>query len=422
MFDMRLPLVLTLATSCLAAAESAAPRLRLDAEQAVALALERNGDVFAAGHNAVAANQRARALLAIAYPRLTVFASGELADGTRNPLRQPGEDRTRYGASGEASQLLWAGGLVGAALRGAASTRDLGAADLRLVRRDLASATRDVVSGVHYLRDLIANANARIVQRESERDDAAGRVAAGAAAASDRRQSDLVLATARDELMRAESRLASQLLVLAELIAEPGAALDVTGALQRPAQLAERLAAAQGNIARGPELAAFDARRRGQLADADSQRARRWPMFSAFAGGGYDGAQVDDLDDGWQAGLRLEWSIYDGGERLALNRAANQSVQALAAQAEVTRLARQRAAADLRQRAASLDGRITLQREVIALAEADYADVRGQYQFGTVTRTRVNEANLAVFEARFVYASLVYEENLIDHAAGRLSD
>ncbi len=419
---MRLPFLLALAAARLLAAEPAAPALRLDAEQAVALALERNGDVIAAGHNAEAANQRARALLAIAYPRLTAFASGELADGTRNPQRRPGEDRTRYGASGEASQLLWAGGLVGAALRGAASTRDLGEAERALVRRDLASAVRDAVSGVHYLRDLIANASARIAQRESERDDAAGRVAAGAAAESDRRQGDLVLATAQDERLQAESRLASQLLALAELIAEPSATLDIVGSLERPAQLAERLAAAEANTARGPESAAFDARRRGQVADADSQRARRWPTFSAFAGGGYDGAQVDDLDDGWQAGLRLEWAIYDGGERLALTRAANQSVQALSVQAEVIRLARQRAAADLRQRAASLDRRIALQREVIALAEADYADVRGQYQLGTVTRTRVNEANLAVFEARFAHTSLVYEENLVEHAARRLGD
>ena len=419
---MRLPLVLAFVSACLAAAEPAPLPLRLDAEQAVALALERNGDVLAAGHNAAAANERARALLAIAYPRLTAYASGELADGTRNPSRQPGEDRTRYGTSAEASQLLWAGGLVGAARRGAAATRDLGEADRQLIRRDLASATRDAVSAVHYLRELIAIASARIVQRESERDDAAGRVAAGAAAASDRRQGDLLVATAQDERLQAESRLASQLLALAELIAEPSAAVEVLGTLERPAQLAERLIAAEAGIKGGPELAALDARRRGEAADADSQRARRWPTFSAYAGGGYDGAQVDALDEGWQAGLRLEWSLYDGGERQARTRAAGQAMQALSAQAEVARLARQRAAADLRQRATSLDRRIALQREVIALAEADYADVRGQYQLGTVTRTRVNEANLAVFEARFAHATLVYAENLVEHAARRLGD
>jgi len=96
-------------------------------------------------------------------------------------------------------------------------------------------------------------------------------------------------------------------------------------------------------------------------------------------------------------------------------------MQAYAAQAAALRSERDRAVADLRQRAAMIDRRLALQARVVELAEADYADARAQYQLGTVTRTRVNEANLAVFEARFALASLVYEENLLDHAARRLA-
>lgn len=420
---MRPMIVLAFAAAFAAAAAAAEPGpapLRLDGERVVALALERNGDVLAAGHAAAAANERARALLAVAYPRLTALASGELADGTRNPLRLPGDERTRYGGSLEASQLLWAGGLVGAARRGAAAQRDLGEAERALVVRDLEAAARDAVSGVRYLRELVAIAAARIVQRESERDDAAGRVAAGAAAESDRRQGDLAVATALDARLQAETRLASQRLALGELIAEP-VEVDVEGDLERPRDLAAHLAAGEANLAGGPELAAFAARARAETADADARRAGRWPALSAFAGGGYDGVEVDELEDGWQAGLRLEWSLYDGGERQALARAAGRTVQALAAQAAAARSERARAFADLRQRAASLDRRIALQREVVGMAEADYADARSQYQFGTVTRTRVNEANLAVFEARFALASLVYEENLLEHAARRLA-
>jgi outer membrane protein len=386
------------------------------------LALSRNGNSLAAEQNAAATIERARAATAFALPQLTGNASAGVADGTFNPARQPGEDLNRYGVSGQASQLLFGFGVVSAARKGAQAQRDAGRAQRDLVRRDLAFTTRSTVTGVLFARELVGIADARIAQRKSERDDAAARFRAGLAAESERRQGDIAVANAEDGKLQASAGLESQTLALAELVVEPRDAITVTGTLTRPADLLQLVAKGESNIDHGAELAALDAQRRSEEALLAGEKSRRWPTFSAFANGGYSGRETDDLNDGWEAGLRMDWSLYDGGERYALARAATHSAQALSAESEATRLARVREAADLRQRAESLAKRIDLQQQVVELAGKNYEDIRAQYNAGTVTQTRVNEANLVVFEARFTYANLVYQESLLAHEARRLAE
>lgn len=418
---MRLVLTLTLTLTALNAVEPAAPR-QLDAEQAVKLALSRNGNALAAERSAASANERARATTAYARPQLDGTTSARVAEGIYSPFRRPGDDRTLYAFSGQASQLLFDFGGVRAARLTADAQRDAGRAERDLVHRDLAYTTRNTVTGVLFARKLVEIAEARIAQRTSERDDAAARFRAGLAAESEKRQGDIAVANAEDGKFQAEAGLESRILALAELVVEPRPAIAVTGVLVRPAELLSWLAKSEANIDHGAELAAFAAERRTQQAQLASQEAARWPTISAFAGGGYRGAETNDLDDGWEAGLRLDWSLYDGGERYALARAARLDVQAVSAQSEATRLARQREAADLRQRAESLARRIDLQQQVVELAEKNYQDIRAQYNAGTVTQTRVNEANLVVFEARFAHANLVYQEALLAHDARRLAE
>lgn len=421
---MRLPLVLTLATfATLGAAEVAAPQpLALDSDKAVELALSRNGNALAAEQSAAAIIERARAATAFARPQIDGSATASLADGTFNQSRRPGDDLNRYGLSGQASQLLFGFGVVQAARKGADAQRDIGRAQRDLVRRDVAFAARGTVTSVLFARELVGIAEARIAQRKSERDDAAARFRAGLAAESERRQGDIAVANAEDGKLQAETGLESQTLALAELVVEPRAAVTVAGTLARPADLLQWVAKGESNVDRGAELASLDAQRRSQEAELAGQKSRRWPTFSAFAAGGYTGRETDDLDDGWEAGLSMDWSLYDGGERYALARAASHSVQAVSAQSEATRLARARDAADLRQRAESLARRIDLQQQVVELATKNYDDIRAQYNAGTVTQTRVNEANLVVFEARFAYANLVYQESLLAHEARRLAE
>jgi outer membrane protein TolC len=278
------------------------------------------------------------------------------------------------------------------------------------------------VAGVLFARELVAISAARIAQRQSERDDAAARFRAGLAAESERRQGDIAVATAEDGKLQAEAQLESQLLVLAELVAEPRDAITVPGALARPTDLLQWIEKSGANVDHGAELASLDAQRRGQEAELANEKSRRWPTFSAFAGGGYSGSKTDDMDDGWEAGLRMDWSLYDGGSRYALARAASHTIRAVTAESEATRLARAREAADLRQRGNSLIKRIELQQQVVELAKKNYEDIRAQYNAGTVTQTRVNEANLVVFEALFAYANLVYQENILAHEARRLAE
>lgn len=421
---MRLPLVLTLAAvAAVGAVEAPAPApAGLDAEQAVALALSRNSSLVATERSAAATIERARALTAFALPQIGGRASASLADGTANPSRLPGEDHERYALSGEVSQLIYGFGAVSAARKNADAQRDAGRAEQDLVRRDIAFATRQAVAAVHFAREVVGIAEARIAQRLSERDDAAARLRAGLATESEVRQGDIGVANARDVKLDAESGLETRLLGLAELLAQPRDSVAVAGTLARPNDLLQWIAKAEGNVEQGPELAAIDAQRRTREAELDAQRARRWPTLSAFAGGSYTGRETDDLDDGWEAGLRLDWSLYDGGERYALARAARQEVQAADARSEATRLARLRDAADLRQRGESLAKRIALQQQVVDMAQENYQDIRAQYNVGTVTQTRVNEANLVVFEARFSLASLIYQEVLLAHEARRLAE
>ena len=419
---MRLSIALILIiTPSLNAADIPAPTA-LDAEQAVALALSQNNTVISAERRAAASVYRARATTAFALPQLSGQASATRADGTYNAGRRPDEDMTRFALSGEASQLLYSFGAISAARKSAAAQRDAGQTERNLVKMDVAYSVRTAVADVLLARKVLAIVEARVAQRTSERNDAAGRVRAGLAAESELRQGDIGVANAEDDRLLALSDLESRSLFLAEQLSRPHGSIAVAGELARPANLPQWIAKGEAHVNQGTELAALSAQRRSEEADLATQKAARWPTLSAFAGGGHVGRKHDDLDDGWEAGLRVDWSLYDGGKRYALARAAKQSVQAVTAQAEATRLARLREAADLRQRGESLARRIDLQERVILLATKNYEDIRAQYNAGTVTQTRLNETNLVVFEALLAAANLVYAELQLVHAAQRLAE
>lgn len=408
---MHLRLALVFLSLALAAAE---PVPITNAEDAARLAVERNALMRARGNEVAAANWRAREALAFVAPQIDAAGTAGIAEGTRNNAFEAGLGRrSRYAAEGTITQYLFGFGRALAAKRGGRSLIDLAQADSAATRRDLAFRARVGYADVLFARALVAIAEARLEQRRSEREDVSARKDQGVADGLDLTDAELRMVNVAEQLELVRSNELIALEALAEVLDLPSSMLRVEGDLERVADLADLVGRAPAAVANGADLARLDAIARRSDAEVTGSEAQRLPLVSAFAGGDLTGDHPEDLDDGWSAGLRLDWTVFDGGGDRAGAYAAREEAQAIRHQAEAVIRNRAATAAILLQRSGELDRRIAAKREAQVLAETLYREVRERYNAGTEPLLRVNEANLAATEAAFSVADLIHEEVLL---------
>jgi len=390
-------------------------------EEAAQLAIERSGLMRASTSQLAAVRHRADAILGFARPQVDVGADGGVAGGTRNQNYENDTGRiTRFGADGSVTQYLFGFGRVVAARRNANAAIAGAEADSAAVRRDLAYRARIAVADVLLARELTAIATRRVEQRGEERTDAETRREVGIADGLDVADIEIRVAEAEAQLELARAAEVLALEALADVIDVPVASLTVTGSLARPLDLAELLTTVRDGIGGGSDLARLAALRQQADALARGERADRLPIVYAFAGGDLRGDRVDDLDDGWSAGLRLDWRLVDGGVRNANANAADAEARALLHQTRAVLRQRQAAAASLSERIDDLNRRIAIRERIQTLSRTLYDEIRSRYEAGTETLLRVNEANLTVFEAAYSVADLTHQEMILAAEARRL--
>jgi outer membrane protein TolC len=392
-------------------------------EDAVQLLIERNQRIEASITDLSAARFRAQSLTAFLRPQVDVSANGGVAGGTRNQAYENNlGEITRYGADGSITQYLFGFGRGMAARNSSAAAIDAVQASVNLTRRDLSYQARVAVANVYLARQLVDIAQRRVEQRRSERDDADHRLQAGVLDGLDLADSQIRVANAEEQLALAKTTEQLALENLATLVNAPITAITVEGALARPGDLNDTVSAALRAVDSGSELARLDAQRRQAAAVARANRADRLPVIAAFAGGDLTGDEVGDLNDGWSAGLRLDWKVYDGGAQGAQAKAAEADAQSAMLTSEAVRRERAANAASIAQRAADLSNRIALKERVLELSRTLYQEIRARYQAGTETLIRVNEANLTVFEAAYAIADLTHQEMVLAAEAQRLAE
>lgn len=425
-------LVCVLGLGAAAGGQETAPVRRLTLEECVRLGLERAIPVRNAQRDEAVARARIGQVRAQILPDLKATGEylhyGDLQSFDTGQGVVPLGRQDNYSAAAEVRQLLYDGGSVRAAMKAARTyrekaeqeTRQAEAARVRDIKlafyRVLLAAQNVAVeeASAEQLRGLVAQAEARFARETaSEFDLLSARVRLA------NQQPDLIAARRDAQVARASLR---NLLMLEEKD------FEVEGSLAfRPVEVNLEAALEAGRRNR-PELQSqlkqvvlneVDIRyeRGGYLPEVSARAAYRGQNPESFI------SAEDDWSWRWDAGLVLEWSLFDGA--LRRHRVIEKSLELSKSKDRLVELER---AVELEIEQAWLDlvhaaEAVAASRENISLAAKGLDIARTRHAAGLSTYLEFADANLALSTARLNHARALcahlQAEAVLDYACGR---
>lgn len=201
----------------------------------------------------------------------------------------------------------------------AAKARVAGAAaDVRAASADVRLNVDTAFFTLAAARELEAVAEKNVARTEAHRRIAADRHDLGAVPQADVLRLDAELATARLQLITAQSRVriaAGQLNTAMGRPAETPIAIAPDATPSPPPTADELEVATKHALAQRPELAAGESRAEAARAALDGARAARAPKLRADAAYGWRDTEVWPHTTEWQAGLSVDFPLFDGGSR-----------------------------------------------------------------------------------------------------------
>jgi outer membrane protein TolC len=295
-------------------------------------------------------------------------------------------------------------------------------ADHRATRDEIAFRTTEAYLRLLEAADLSAIAEQAIRDIEEQARTAHALVEAGTLIEADYLRTQVALAQARQDLLRAQAQLGSTRAQLASIIGLPTgaelepAAIDRQALPRLPAAPDEALAGLEQNR---PELAA--ARSRAEAAELAHKAAlgQLLPTVTAIAAyQHFTGSSFQPTDAAYVGG-QLNWAFWEWGAQWKSIRAA----EARAQQGELDAARRRRDVAlettqrflDARAAAASIEVASTARTQ----AQEAYRVARALYENGSATTTDVLDAELALERARVNDARAVYAYLIAYHAFAR---
>lgn len=410
----RIFLALLLAVSAEAFAADEPDVLDLSLEDCIRIGLDRSIRMANARRDEQIAGARIRQVRAQALPELKARGSYtrldevESFDMGQGPIEMGKLDN--YAVSAEASQLLYSGGSVRAALKAAELYRDNSRLGTRRSEQEL---VRDIEIGFYGI--LLSEANVEVQRASVEQ----LRALVEQAEAKYRNET-----ASEFELLSVRVRLANQepVLILAQRNLEVA-----REAFRNLLHLEEHDFRLRGELSYEPvgieyeQWRAEGLKRRPELIqqekliglwkqDVRVEKGKYLPTVRARAA--YKGANPPAFFSGesgwdwsWDAGLTLEWDILDGG--LRHGRLLEKSLELEKARDNLLDLER---AVELQIRAAYLDLKhaaeaVAATTDNVQLAEKSMGIARTRYEVGLATYLEYTDANLALSDARLLWFS-----------------
>lgn len=333
------------------------------------------------------------------YTRLDEVTAFEF-DGDRYEMGR--EDN--YAAGVEASQLLYSGGSVGAALKAAGLYREVAQAQVRRVENELVRDIRVAFHGILLADEQVRVQEASLAQLEDLLAQAEARYRQQTAAEFDVLTARVRVANERPALIQARKQAELARVAFRNLVQFDAEAFELEGELAfEPVDRALDEWRELG-LERRPEMVELRNVLGMWEADIRAEQGGGLPQVRAFAGYRGEnpptGTANDEWDWGWNAGVAVEWDIFDGA--LRRNRVAEKRLELAKARETLADAERQIALEiqshylDLRQAAET----VAAGAETVELAEKSLQIARARYENGLATYLDYTDANLALSTAR----------------------
>ncbi|MCC6416345.1 MAG: TolC family protein [Opitutaceae bacterium] len=229
-----------------------------------------------------------------------------------------------WGVAVQATQVLYAGGGVTAATRGAALAKQAAELELQGVINEQLLAVRTLFYGVLLAQEQVTVQGENIKLLEGQLNDARNRYEAGSISNFEVLRAQVALANGQPDLITARNNYRLAIEELRQVLGFSNTAADQATRLPSfvgdlavnghdTMELRDAIAAARANRPELQRLVKLEAAGEEQVI---TSRASARPQVSAF--GRYDwarggpGSGWSDKLDGWTLGLQAQWDVFDG--------------------------------------------------------------------------------------------------------------
>jgi outer membrane protein len=406
----------------------------LSLEEAIGIALETQPAIQARLSDYLAAAHRVDQALSPLLPQLTgawtvgreqrvTSSFGQTTGITgRNVTRTtifPVNENTV--ASVTLSQLLFDFGKTFATTEAARRLAEVAQEDVELQRQLITLTVKESFININFARRLI-----RVQEQALERADlnlrsARGFFEVGTRPKSDVARAEVDVANARVDLIRARNAEQLARVALNTAMGIPAETpTEVQDNLVFQAMALDRGQLQAQALSQRPEYK--QARLRVNEADARMRAAFRdfFPEVSAF---GTYGGQRADLNEIWEIGLALSWSIFDGGNRIARFRETKATVDAAQARVKATELDIAREVEQAQLNVSEAQERIGAAQTAVASAQENFRLAQGRFDAGVGTILELTDAQLFLTQAQNTEAQALADYRIavarLERAIGR---
>jgi outer membrane protein len=352
---------------------------------------------------------------------LRVGPGGSIISGTpftATTIREP-EENTRAVVS--LSQVLFDFGKTFASTDAARRLAEQAQEDVELQRQLITLTVKESFININFARRLI-----RVQEQAVERADlnlrsARGFFEVGTRPKSDVARAEVDVANARVDLIRARNaeRLARVALNTAMGIAAD-TPTDVQDNLVYEAMTIERGQLLGQALAQRPEYK--QARLKVSEAEARMRRAFR-DFFPDVTANAFYGAARADMNEIWEIGVALSWTIFDGGNRIARFRETKANVDAAQARVRSTELDISREVEQAQLNVSEAQERIGAAQTAVASAQENFRLAQGRFDAGVGTILELTDAQLFLTQAQNTEAQALADYRIavarLERAIGR---
>jgi outer membrane protein len=352
---------------------------------------------------------------------LRLGTGGVIVSGTPHTVTSIKEPEENTQAVVSLSQVLFDFGKTFASTDAARRLAEQAQEDVELQRQLITQTVKESFININFARRLI-----RVQEQALERADlnlrsARGFFEVGTRPKSDVARAEVDVANARVDLIRARNaeRVAKVALNTAMGIAAD-APTDVQDNLVYEAMTIDRSQLLSQALAQRPEYK--QARLRVSEAEARMRRAFR-DFFPDVTANAFYGGTRSDLNEIWQVGVALSWTIFDGGNRIARFRETKVNVDAAQARVRSTELDISREVEQAQLNVSEAQERIGAAQTAVASAQENFRLAQGRFDAGVGTILELTDAQLFLTQAQNTEAQALADYRIavarLERAIGR---
>ena len=399
-------------------------------DEAVAIALEYQPNIQARLGDYAAAKYRVDQALSPLLPQLAASVSTSRSHATvvttssttglNSTVISRNDFGETFGMQLTLSQLLFDFGKNRASVDAARKLSEVALEDVELQRQLITQTVKQAYTNINFAQRLI-RVNEQALQRaDLNLRSARGFFEVGTRPKSDVTRAEVDVANARVDVIRARNaeRLARVALNTA-IGVRADTPTQVEDSLVYQPSTMDRAKLMEEALRRRPEFR--QAKLRAEAADALVRRSVR-DFYPDVTGAAAYGATRTDLNEAWSATLSLQWSIFDGGNRIARHREARANLDAAEARVRATDLDIQRDVEQAQIQVSEAEERIQAVQKAVESAQENFRLAQGRFDAGVGTILELTDAQLALTQTQNTEAQALADYRIalsnLDRAVG----